>query len=124
MKNITKIWVAASALLLLGACSKDFLETAPTASVGTANVFASTETVKMAVNGIAYNMTTQQGPYSQGYCGENRIMSIYNEYPSQEFVYNGMSAGSFYGVQYKSMPGCNYTPNTDYTPHTVAKKES
>lgn len=93
MKNITKIWVAASALLLLGACSKDFLETAPTASVGTANVFASTETVKMAVNGIAYNMTTQQGPYSQGYCGENRIISIYNEYTSQEFVYNGMSAG-------------------------------
>ncbi|MBO4340825.1 MAG: RagB/SusD family nutrient uptake outer membrane protein [Bacteroidales bacterium] len=93
MKTINKLWFAASALLLLSACSKDFLETAPTSSVGTANVFASTEMVKMAVNGIAYNMTVQQGPYSQGCCGENRIISIYNEYPSQEFVYNGMAAG-------------------------------
>lgn len=93
MKTITKILMTTSVVLVLGACSKEFLETAPTASVGTANVFSSVETVKMAVNGIAYNMTTQQGPYSQGYCGENRIISIYNEYPSQEFVYNGMSAG-------------------------------
>ena len=93
MKTFIKIFAGAVLALSLGACQKEFLETAPTASVGTSTVFSSTDLVKMAVNGIAYNMTTQQGAYSQGYCGENRIISIYNEYPSQEFIYNGMSAG-------------------------------
>lgn len=93
MKTSIKILAGAILALSLGACQKEFLETAPTASVGTSSVFASTDLVKMAVNGIAYNMTTQQAAYSQGYCGENRIISIYNEYPSQEFIYNGMSAG-------------------------------
>lgn len=93
MKTSIKILAGAVLALSLGACQKEFLETVPTASVGTSTVFSSTEMVKMAVNGIAYNMTTQQGAYSQGCCGENRIISIYNEYPSQEFIYNGMSAG-------------------------------
>lgn len=93
MKTFYKILTGAALLLAFAACKKDYLETSPTASVGTSSVFANTELVKMAVNGIAYNMTTQQGAYSQGYCGENRIISIYNEYPSQEFIYNGMSAG-------------------------------
>ena len=93
MKTSIKILAVAILALSLGACQKEFLDTTPTASVGTSTVFSNTEMVKMAVNGIAYNMTTQQGAYSQGYCGENRIISIYNEYPSQEFIYNGMSAG-------------------------------
>lgn len=91
--KITRIIAAVAAVSLLAGCSKDYLETAPTSSVGTASVFASTDLVKMAVNGIAYNMTVQQAPYSQGCCGENRIMSIYNEYPSQEFIYNQYAPG-------------------------------
>lgn len=93
MKTINRILTAAALTLAFAACSKDYLETAPTSSVGTATVFATTDLVKMAVNGIAYNMTTQQAPYSQGCCGENRIWSIYNEYASQEFVYNQMATG-------------------------------
>lgn len=73
---------------LFCSCSDDFLETAPTASISTSTVFATTDNVKMAVNGLAYLMCVQHGAYSQGYCGENRIKSIYNEYPSQEFRYN------------------------------------
>ena len=90
---MNKIAAGTVAVLVLGACANDFLETNPTAAVSTATVFSNTEMVKMAVNGIAYNMTTQQGPYSQGYCGENRIISVYNEYPSQEFLYNQYAAG-------------------------------
>jgi hypothetical protein len=47
----------------------------------------------MAINGIAELMYSQYGPWSQGYCGENRIKSIYNEYPSQEFRYNKYAQG-------------------------------
>ena len=93
MKTFNKFVAGAAALLTLGACSKDFLETSPTASVGTSTVFSDISLVEMAINGIAYNMTTQQGPYSQGCCGENRIISLYNEYLSQEFLYNQYAPG-------------------------------
>ena len=95
MKKIfSKISVASVVLVALTtSCAKDFLDTAPTASVATADVFANTDNVKMAVNGLAYLMTVQHSAYSQGCNGENRIKSIYQEYGSQEFRYNQMAPG-------------------------------
>lgn len=93
MKYISKLFVGALASLSLVACSDDFLETAPTESVGTATVFETVDNVKMTINGLAYLMCTQHSAWSQGYCGENRIKSIYNEYPSQEFRYNSYASG-------------------------------
>lgn len=92
-KYINKFLISACTVLSLSACADSFLETTPTASIATATAFATTDNVKMAVNGLAYLMTTQHGAYSQGYCGENRIRSIYNEYPSQEFRYNQYAPG-------------------------------
>lgn len=93
-KNIIKLF--AGALMVsatFASCSDDFLETTPTSSTATATVFASTDNVKMAVNGLAYLMKSQHAAFSQGYCGENRIRSIYYEYPSQEFRYNRFASG-------------------------------
>lgn len=92
-KYIGKLFVGAFAATALTACSSDFLETAPTQSTATATVFATTDNVKLAVNGLAYLMKSQHGAFSQGYCGENRIRSIYGEYPSQEFRYNVYAPG-------------------------------
>lgn len=97
-------------LALLPSCSDSFLETAPTASVATSTVFESVENVKMAINAMAEQMCSQHAAYTQGYCGENRIMSIYNEYTSQEFRYNQIAPGwdVFMNGAYYSMKTTTY----------------
>ncbi len=92
-KFINKFLVGACIAASMTACSDDFLETAPTDSTSTVTVFSTTENVKMAVNGLSYLMKSQHVAYSQGYCGENRIRSIYYEYPSQSFRYNQFAPG-------------------------------
>lgn len=79
--------------IITSSCAGDYLDTAPTASVGSGTAFATTENAAMAVNGIAQIMCTQQASFSQGYCGENRIRSIYGEYPGKDFIYNQFAAG-------------------------------
>lgn len=74
-------------------CAGDYLDTNPTSSVGSSTAFATTENAAMAINGIAQIMCTQQYSFSQGYCGENRIRSIYGEYPGKDFIYNQFAAG-------------------------------
>ena len=81
------------ATLGLSSCSDDYLDVTPTASLSPTTVYSSTDNVASAINGLAYMMCKQQEAYSQGYCGENRIISIYNEYPSQEFRYNYYASG-------------------------------
>lgn len=83
--------IVASAMV--SSCAGDYLDTTPTASVGSSTTFATTENAAMAINGIAQIMTTQQYGFSQGYCGENRIKSIYGEYPGKDFIYNGIASG-------------------------------
>ncbi len=110
MKYIYRIFISVWTVMTLAACSEDFLETVPTSSTATPTVFATTGNVKMAVNGLAYLMKSQHGAFTQGYCGENRIRSVYNEYISQEFRYNQFASGwaSF-------MNGENYTrKNTNF----------
>lgn len=94
MKYLNKLFIGALCVLAATtACKKEFLVTAPTTSVSTATTFSTTENVKQAVNGIAYVMCNQHSAYSQGYCGENRIISYYNEWPSQEFRINQYASG-------------------------------
>lgn len=79
--------------ILVTSCSSDYLDTKPTNSLGSGSTFATTANAKAAINGIAQIMCTQQYSFSQGYCGENRIKSIYGEYLGQDFVYNQISPG-------------------------------
>lgn len=80
-------------LFAFSSCSSDYLNTSPTGSVGTSSVFATTKNAAMAINGIAQVMCNQQYSFSQGCSGENRIKSIYGEYPSYEFIYNQSASG-------------------------------
>lgn len=92
-KYIGKLFLGALTVASLTACSSDFLDTTPTQSTATATVFSTTENVKLAVNGLAYLMKSQHAAFTQGCCGENRIRSVYSEYPSQEFRYNQIAPG-------------------------------
>lgn len=85
VKNIFVLGLVIS-FTSLSSCSDDYLETTPTSSVGVEDL--APKTASSIVNGIAQIMTTQQAAYSQGYCGENRIMAIYGEYMGGNFVYN------------------------------------
>ena len=96
MKNIINKLFAGS--LLLGAltvssCAGDFLDTAPTDSTGAADAVGTTANAMKALNGIAEIMTTQHSPFSQGFAGENNIMAHYENYPSENYLYNYYASG-------------------------------
>lgn len=87
--NILK-YITLSGALLLTACSSDFLETAPSDSTATETVFETTANAKLAINGLAKLMTTQQMG-SQGYNGEGTIKMYYGNYPGNHFMVNHSS---------------------------------
>lgn len=116
MKKYIKTIFSGSLLLassMMVSCAGDYLDTAPTSSVGSVNAFATTENAAMVINGIAQAMCYQQFAFSQGYCGENQIKTVFGEYPSQNFVYNMFAPGwapIFNGEYYtqKSTTYCAY----------------
>lgn len=85
--------------MLLGAtiavtsCSSDFLETKPTDSLGSADALATTENCYNALNGISMTMCSQQGSFSQGFCGENYVMIKMEAYPTENYNYNYYASG-------------------------------
>ena len=79
---MTKLYRIAIAGLVLAAgltvsCKKDYLDTVPTNSVGASTAVASFNNAIGALNGIALTMCSQQYMSSQGFCGENAIMRLY-----------------------------------------------
>ena len=97
MKNI--INKAAAAVLVISAClftscSKDYLDTIPTNAVSATTAVSTFENAIGALNGIALTMCSQQYmSTSSGYCGENAIMRLYENYPSQDYNYNQYAPG-------------------------------
>ncbi len=81
------------ASLSMTSCSDDYLNTTPTGSTGTSTVFTSTDSAYGALNGIARMMTTQYSYYGQGFCGENGVWWIYENYPDENFYYNAYASG-------------------------------
>ena len=85
--------------LLIGAalattsCGEDYLETKPTESISDVSAIATVDNAYKALNGVAKTMTIQHGNYSQGFCGENCIMRLYENYPSQDYYYNQYASG-------------------------------
>ncbi len=79
----------------LASCGSDYLNTTPTESIGTATAVGTAENAYKSLNGIAKTMSTQQYAYAtQGGCaGENRIISIYENYASQNYLYNAFASG-------------------------------
>lgn len=96
MKNyINKIFGCAilASATMLASCGSDYLETKPTSSVGSENAVATTEMAYMALNGIARCQTTQHYAFTQGFAGENAIMRLYENLPSQNYNYNAYASG-------------------------------
>ena len=96
MKNyINKIFGCAilASATLLASCGSDYLETKPTASVSSTDAVATTDMAYKALNGIALCQTTQHYAYTQGFAGENAIMRLYENLPSQNYNYNYYASG-------------------------------
>ena len=96
MKNIINKKVVAflaASVALLASCSKDYLNTSPTNSVGAGTAVATYESAIGALNGIALSMCSQQYMASQGFAGENAIIRLYENYPSQDYNYNQYASG-------------------------------
>src|SRR5574344_1017634 len=81
------------AVASLSSCSSDYLDTNPTESVSSGSVISSTDNMKKALNGIAKTMTTQQYAFGQGFAGENAIIRLYEDLPSQDYNYNYYASG-------------------------------
>lgn len=96
MKNyINKIFGCAilASATMLASCGSDYLETKPTSSVGSEDAVATTEMAYKALNGIARCQTTQHYAFTQGFAGENAIMRLYENLPSQNYNYNYFASG-------------------------------
>ena len=96
MKNyINKIFGCAllTSATLLTSCGSDYLDTKPTSSVDSEAAVATTDMAYKALNGIARCQTTQHYAFSQGFAGENAIMRLYENLPSQNYNYNYYASG-------------------------------
>jgi len=95
-KYINKILLSGLLLgsaMVVTSCGSDYLETVPTESISDASAVATVDNAYKALNGVAKTMTIQHGNYSQGFCGENAIMRLYENYPSQDYYYNQYASG-------------------------------
>ena len=95
-KFINKYFVGACILglsLTATSCSEDYLDTLPTSGVGAGEALGTTENAAKVINGIADIMKTQHDYFGQGFCGENNIISQYENYCSQDYLYNIYASG-------------------------------
>ena len=73
--------------IIIAGCSKDYLDTIPSSSTGSATIFETTQNAKLAVNGLSKLMTMQYIG-TQGYNGEGTIKMYYGNYQGNHFTVN------------------------------------
>ncbi len=96
MKNyINKIFGCALLVsaTLLTSCGSDYLDTKPTSSVDANAAISTTDMAYKSLNGIARCQTTQHYAFTQGFAGENAIIRLYENLPSQNYNYNYYASG-------------------------------
>ena len=120
-KNILIAGLVASTALAMTSCGSDYLETSPSESVSTGQAVGSTTNAYKALNGIAKTMSTQQYAWSQGCAGEDRIISLYENYPSQDYIYNYYAAGwgPIMNIQYNTRNNTSYAAYPWYYYYTI-----
>jgi len=95
MNKKTIISFLSGCILLLPACTKDYLDTKPTSSTATSTIFESVENISLAINGINKLMAMGYHLYDHGYgqmmYGEGGIKMLYGNYPGNH--YNADLAG-------------------------------
>lgn len=87
MLKIKRILYILVGVVLLGACSKDYLSTTPTSSTATPTIFETTQNAALAINGLN-KLMTRQYLGSQGFNGEGTIKMYYGNYPGNHFFVN------------------------------------
>ena len=125
MKRHINKWFAGLALMaapVLVSCGSDYLETAPSESVNATDALSTAENAYNALNGIARTMTCQQAAWSQGCAGESRIVSIYENYPSQDYFYNYYAQGwaPIMNLKYSLRNNTSYDAYPYYYYYTIA----
>ena len=78
---------------ITASCSGDYLNVSPAESAEPSAAYATTSNARNTLNGIAKSMTVQQYYYTQGFAGENAIMRIYENLPSQNYNFNRYASG-------------------------------
>ena len=79
MKRLSIIALALAALVSFG-CAKDYLDTAPSSSTATSDIFETTDMAALAINGLNKIMNYQYGSYGQGYNGEGTVRLYVGDY--------------------------------------------
>ena len=94
MKSLVKIiGIFAAGAAIVSGCGKDYLDTAPTDSVSAELAVVNFQNAYASLNGIAETMCCQQYMGSQGDCGENAVIRLLENYPSQDYTYNVYASG-------------------------------
>lgn len=94
MKSLVKIiGIFAAGAAIVSGCGKDYLDTAPTDSVSAELAVVNFQNAYASLNGIAQTMCSQQYMGSQGDCGENAVIRLFENYPSQDYTYNAYASG-------------------------------
>lgn len=97
MKNIINKCLIGCCLMagatLFNSCGEDYLNTAPTESVGDQIAMSDVSKAYKTLNGVAKTMTIQHNAYGGGFCGENAIMRLYESLPSQNYNFNRYASG-------------------------------
>lgn len=94
MKSFIKIFgVFAAGAVIVSSCGKDYLNTSPTDSLREDLSANNYKNAYASLNGIAETMCTQQYMGSQGDCGENAVIRLFENYPSQDYTYNAYATG-------------------------------
>ncbi len=83
--------LAACALMLNASCSSDYLDVESNESADTETIFATTDNVKLAVNGLSKIMT-QQYLKKQGCNGEGTIKVWYGNYPGNDYQKSALTS--------------------------------
>ncbi|MDE6214828.1 RagB/SusD family nutrient uptake outer membrane protein [Bacteroides sp.] len=94
-KIINKLFAGSllAGMMLVSSCAGDYLDTTPTDSTGATDAVGTTANAMKALNGISKLMTTQHYYFGQGFAGENNIMAHYENYPSENYLYNYYASG-------------------------------
>jgi len=83
MKAIKYI-LAGVAMVMLNACSSDYLDTVPNSSTSTETIFETASNARLAINGLC-KMMTKQYLGSQGFNGEGTIKTWYGNYTGNDY---------------------------------------
>lgn len=111
--KLNKISLLALSGLMLTGCSDNYLDVEPESDLNTSQVFANTDMLEGAVNGLSLIMAdsySSSGFGRQGYNGEATISLWYGDYKSSDAQYS--NATSYLNVV---TGGHNEAVNSDYT---------